>query len=499
MIMGRAKQAILLISLLGITIAVSGCPKKHSHSSSGGGAAPAPGPTPATRSIARNSSFDVCDGNCGLGGTLTLDNNFNFCASDNLSGVADVGSVSGFAAISAPPASFTSCVLAQVGHGYVGPTSDGAYAAWYAQSYSTTTLIMVLQYYWPSFVKKLTVTVGANGTVTSSPAGINCGPSQTCSHYFKTGTVVTLTASGQDPYALRSWGTSACTAPGTCSLQMDADKLATLTFGTALLTVTIPGSGSVTSSPAGINCPGTCSSNFAPGTQVTLSPSAGSGYIFTSWGGACSGSGNCVVNFSADTTVSALFCLGTGLQQFTSAGTYSFQAGYSGCPQPNVTVSVWGAGGGGGVDNPACPGNSGGGGGGGYGQSQFSLNPGGVYSIVVGGGGQRGNMGAGCVGGSGGTSSFGTLISASGGGGGTASGGTGGSSTALTNTPGTSGEASTVRSFSGATYGYGGSGGNGGAGGQLSVGTAPGGGGSGQYTGFSFGFAGADGKVTVSW
>jgi streptogramin lyase len=39
-----------------------------------------------------------------------------------------------------------------------------------------------------------------------------------------------------------------------------------------------PGSGTVISSPAGISCPGACSAAFAPGTQVTLTVTAASGW-----------------------------------------------------------------------------------------------------------------------------------------------------------------------------------------------------------------------------
>lgn len=41
------------------------------------------------------------------------------------------------------------------------------------------------------------------------------------------------------------------------------------------------GSGMVTSSPAGIDCPGTCSATFAPGTEVTLTATADPGSLLT--------------------------------------------------------------------------------------------------------------------------------------------------------------------------------------------------------------------------
>jgi YD repeat-containing protein len=95
-----------------------------------------------------------------------------------------------------------------------------------------------------------------------------------------------------------------------------ASNLATgtdATFGTtAILTVTKAGTatglGTVTSSPAGINCGSTCSANFVYGAVVTLTPSAGAGSSFAGWSGAgCSGTGTCVITMSANTAVTATF------------------------------------------------------------------------------------------------------------------------------------------------------------------------------------------------
>jgi Tol biopolymer transport system component len=74
------------------------------------------------------------------------------------------------------------------------------------------------------------------------------------------------------------------------------------------LTVTIAGTGTgtVTSSPAGIDCPGTCSAQYADGTSVTLTATPGS--AFKGWsGGGCSGQGTCQLTLSADTSVTAFF------------------------------------------------------------------------------------------------------------------------------------------------------------------------------------------------
>ena len=82
----------------------------------------------------------------------------------------------------------------------------------------------------------------------------------------------------------------------------------TTSGATHTLTVTVSGSGSVTSAPAGISCPGTCSHAYTSGTRVTLTAAPASGSTFAGWsGGVCSGTGTCVVTISSDQSVTATF------------------------------------------------------------------------------------------------------------------------------------------------------------------------------------------------
>ena len=68
------------------------------------------------------------------------------------------------------------------------------------------------------------------------------------------------------------------------------------------------GSGSVTSSPSGIDCPGSCSYAFEPGTLVNLTPDPAPGTAFAGWsGGGCSGTEPCWVTVEADIEVTATF------------------------------------------------------------------------------------------------------------------------------------------------------------------------------------------------
>ena len=92
---------------------------------------------------------------------------------------------------------------------------------------------------------------------------------------------------------------------------MSAAKEVTATFDlkTQTLTVTKEGSGSgtVTSTPAGISCPGTCAASFAAGTAVTLSAAASGGSTFGGWSGACSGTGSCAFTLNSNQSVTATF------------------------------------------------------------------------------------------------------------------------------------------------------------------------------------------------
>jgi|ERR1022692_708119 hypothetical protein len=77
----------------------------------------------------------------------------------------------------------------------------------------------------------LTVTIGGGtGTVTSSPAGIDCGP--TCSAQFVTGTPVTLTGTPTAPSTSVTWGSGNCDS-GTgsvCTVLLEGDREVTATF-----------------------------------------------------------------------------------------------------------------------------------------------------------------------------------------------------------------------------------------------------------------------------
>ncbi len=195
----------------------------------------------------------------------------------------------------------------------------------------------------PTFALTVNKNGMGSGTVTSSPAGINCG--DTCSASFTQGTTVTLTATPASGSVFAGWSGAGCSGTGSCTVTMSAAQSVTATFNTAPastfnLTVNKAGSGSgtVTSNLAGINCGATCSAAFNAGVSVTLSAAAASGSTFAGWSGACTGTGTCTVTMNAAQTVTATF------NTAQSFGTLNLQV--SGLPSGNsATLTITGPGG----------------------------------------------------------------------------------------------------------------------------------------------------------
>jgi uncharacterized repeat protein (TIGR02543 family) len=167
-------------------------------------------------------------------------------------------------------------------------------------------------------LEALQVTVGGAGTVASSPTGLSCSATAgNCTQSFDSGTTVTLTATAASGNAFVGW-TGACSGSArTCTITLTSAQSVGASFAaivqTDSLNVTVGGSGTVKSSPAGINCSAgaACSQSFANGTQVTLTAAAASGNTFSGWTGACSGSAaTCVVTMSsASQSVGATFAV----------------------------------------------------------------------------------------------------------------------------------------------------------------------------------------------
>jgi hypothetical protein len=136
---------------------------------------------------------------------------------------------------------------------------------------------------------RYTLSVGRNGlgsgTVTSSPAGINCGA--TCSADFDYLTSVQLTPNPATGSTFAGWSGDADCSDGIVSMSGDISCTAQFNLARYALSVIMTGSGTgvVTSSPAGINCGSTCSADFDYLTSVQLTPSPDAGSAFTGWDG----------------------------------------------------------------------------------------------------------------------------------------------------------------------------------------------------------------------
>src|SRR5207244_358761 len=73
--------------------------------------------------------------------------------------------------------------------------------------------------------------------------------------------------------------------------------------GPIQLTVTRAGTGTVTSTPGGIDCGSSCAASFASGTSVLLTATPAAGWVFMGWsGGGCAGTGACAVTLPTATT-----------------------------------------------------------------------------------------------------------------------------------------------------------------------------------------------------
>lgn len=234
------------------------------------------------------------------------------------------------------------------------------------QAISNTFSINYVQIYSLAITKNGTGT----GTVSSNPAGINCGA--TCSSNFMANTSVSLTAIPADGNRFTGWS-GACQGTGSCNILIDSAKSVTAGFelvpidgtcgnsnGMSLtaapttglcaygggtptsvvgigpwnwicqgsngggsvmctankvfqLTLIVGGTGygTLTSVPSGISCTsGTCQATFDPGTSVEIleTPDALTS-VFAGWTGACTGVGTCNTIMDTAKSITATFNL----------------------------------------------------------------------------------------------------------------------------------------------------------------------------------------------
>ena len=176
-------------------------------------------------------------------------------------------------------------------------------------------------------------TGSGTGTVTSTPSGIDCG--SICSFSFSKNTSVTVRAR-QAPQSLFSGWTGACSGlSNQCTVSLTTDKTVGALFQTndqrthtLRISKAGAGTGTVTSTPAGIDCGLTCQSSqssFASGTRVKLQAVTSSNSIFTGWtvgdanfvgwtGGYTATSAQTEFMFANDLSFTANFAINDGLK-----------------------------------------------------------------------------------------------------------------------------------------------------------------------------------------
>jgi hypothetical protein len=159
------------------------------------------------------------------------------------------------------------------------------------------------------------------GTVSSKRSRfsetINCGSGKGCDAFFEQGEAASLVAHPSVGSTFAGWKTpgGVCSASLNCRFEVTRVSRLQANFKrtqpppdkTLTLTKAGRGSGTVTSSPAGISCGSTCAHAFRHGTAVTLAAVASARSRFAGWSGACSGTGSCTLTMSANRSVTATF------------------------------------------------------------------------------------------------------------------------------------------------------------------------------------------------
>lgn len=167
----------------------------------------------------------------------------------------------------------------------------------------------------PSVNYTLSVAPGGtgSGSVTSAPSGIQCGSD--CSETYASGTAVTLTAAPATGSIFGGWSGSCSGTASTCNVTMDSartvDAVFTLAATSRLVTVTKggSGSGSISSSPAGLSCAAVgcavASASFPSTTAITITATSATGSTFGGWSGACTGTSSTCALAAGTSTLNA--------------------------------------------------------------------------------------------------------------------------------------------------------------------------------------------------
>jgi hypothetical protein len=153
----------------------------------------------------------------------------------------------------------------------------------------------------------LAVDPPTGGKVVSKPEGIDCG--EDCSYQFDVAETVELEPTADDGFRFTEWGND-CSDDDPCRLTMAENRTVSATFTAEWeITVTASGAGTVTSTPAGIECTeDECSHTFLA-TEGEVILTAGDGTLLE-WGGDCADSerkATCTLALDGDHDATAEF------------------------------------------------------------------------------------------------------------------------------------------------------------------------------------------------
>lgn len=186
--------------------------------------------------------------------------------------------------------------------------------------------------YEPAFLTVEVANDPVDSTVVSDPPGIQCPP--TCSAQFYQGVPVTLHPVLESAdWAHVRWEQDCVGGPGDCTFE-PSGRYPTVraVFGHPVLVTRVgSGTGRVTSSPAGIDCPGACEAAFEPTTTLTLLANPDPGSSFDQWEPGCTGTfPSCQIVVNGSTTIDARFLGGAAIDAFSFGG--------DGTPTPNDLI-----------------------------------------------------------------------------------------------------------------------------------------------------------------
>jgi hypothetical protein len=158
-------------------------------------------------------------------------------------------------------------------------------------------------------------TGSGSGRVTTTPALLDCGT--VCGGVVGWGAIVSFTPVSDPGSVFAGWTGDCVGAGAVCTLVAHDDVLVSAEFQPAAppvvaLTVTAGVGGTVTSSPAGIDCSAAvCTAAFPPGTRVRLDEQPSAGYAFAGWSDLCAPVGQLsactITSLIAPVTVGAWF------------------------------------------------------------------------------------------------------------------------------------------------------------------------------------------------